>query len=186
IHHYVTYEIWTPFIFYQGQGVTPEHVYELYDVDDLRKSLFFWDLPDGRHSFKGTYEGNGIPFSGIATDEIYLIRAECNARLGNIDDSMKDINTLLVNRYATGTHVDVSAATSEDALNIVLLERRKELLFRGQRWNDLKRFNRDGMNIEIVRTINGVHYKLLPNDIRYVMPIPKYVIDASDLKTNNR
>ncbi len=48
-----------------------------YDSDDLRMNVFFFPY-NGYYGFKGNYAGALYPsFSGIATDEMYLIRAEC-------------------------------------------------------------------------------------------------------------
>src|SRR5690606_36747291 len=62
-------------------------LYRSYNNNDLRRVLFFEDNQDGTYGFKGNYEGFSYNwFDGIASDEIYLIRAECNARLGKLYD----------------------------------------------------------------------------------------------------
>jgi len=103
-------------------------------LDDLRTSVFFFPY-NGYYGFKGNYaRALYLSFSGIATDEMYLIRAECYA----IREAMDDLNTLLLKRYRTGTYVPLSINNKEDALARILLERRKELLMRGLRWIDIK------------------------------------------------
>ncbi|MFA6071642.1 MAG: RagB/SusD family nutrient uptake outer membrane protein [Janthinobacterium sp.] len=72
--------------------------YKQYDNHDLRKNIYFADF-GGRKIFKGSYWGFVLPFfSGLATDELYLIRAECMARKGNVNAAMDDLNMLLVKR----------------------------------------------------------------------------------------
>ncbi|MHB1921118.1 MAG: RagB/SusD family nutrient uptake outer membrane protein, partial [Chitinophagaceae bacterium] len=72
-------------------------LYQSFSGNDLRKSIFFETLDTlGGHEFRGTYSGTpGYFFAGLATDEMYLIRAECFARMGNVPAAMNDLNTLL-------------------------------------------------------------------------------------------
>ncbi|RKR83519.1 RagB/SusD domain-containing protein [Mucilaginibacter gracilis] len=162
-------------------------LYNSYSSNDLRKSVFFSKNSDGSFGFKGSYEGSNGLFGGIATDEVYLIRAECAARQGNATQAMTDLNTLLKTRYSNKiVYTPLSAATANDALNIILVERRKELLYRCLRWMDLKRLNKVGANITLTRTVNGQTYTLPPNDPKYALPIPEDVIALSGMPQNPR
>jgi hypothetical protein len=144
-----------------------------YDDNDLRKKLFF--TADG--TFRGTYDESGWVFGGIATDEIWLIRSECRARTGDVVGAMEDLNHLLKTRWAAGTFIPFVATNRNDALRLILLERRKELLFRGTRWTDLRRLNKDTATAhDITRTIKGTIYTLPYNSERWVLPIPEYVL----------
>ena len=128
--------------------------------------------------FKGSYaQSTSVHFSGITTAEMYLVRAECYARKGNKDAALADLNTLLVRRWKAGSFIPVTAATSQDAFNKIMIERRKELLMRSLRWVDLKRLNKEGANIVLKRVENGQTYTLLPNANYYALPIPKDIID---------
>ncbi|MFB2118843.1 RagB/SusD family nutrient uptake outer membrane protein [Parapedobacter sp. 2B3] len=164
-------------------------LYELYGQNDLRKDFFFRTAELGNH-FKGTYMGAspGINvFGGIATDEVYLIRAECFARLGNSAAAMADLNELLENRWVSGTFVPLTATTPGDALERILIERRKELLFRGLRWSDLRRLNKDPkFEKTLVRLLDQDTFTILPNSSKYVFPIPQAVIDATGMEQNQR
>ncbi|MEZ2334785.1 RagB/SusD family nutrient uptake outer membrane protein [Mucilaginibacter sp. RCC_168] len=162
-------------------------LYNSYSGNDLRKAVFFSKNSDGSFGFKGSYEGSNGLFGGIATDEVYLIRAECAARQGSTTQAMADLNTLLKTRYSNKVaYIPLSAATANDALNIILVERRKELLYRCLRWMDLKRLNKDGANITLTRTVNGQTYTLPPNDPKYALPIPEDVIALSGMPQNPR
>ena len=153
----------------------------LYDNNDLRKTLFFTNNAFvGGYAFIGDYTGN-YSFTGIAVDELYLLRAESYARQGNINAAMSDLNTLLVKRYVTGTFTPRTATSASDALGQVLTERRKELLMRGERWTDLRRLNTDPrFATTLTRSLLGVTYTLPPNDDRYTLQVPDYVIAASN------
>lgn len=158
-----------------------------YHEDDLRKSLFFVTNDDGTFSYKAGYNGDDGLFNGLATDELLLIRAECFARLGKTSQAIQDLNALLAKRWKSGSFVPFTARTSEDALKIILEERRKELVFRGLRWSDLKRLNKEPrFAVTLEKTIAGKEYVLPPNDNRYVFPIPSVVIQMSGIEQNPR
>lgn len=163
-------------------------LYRSYDANDLRKTIYYYifNTTTNAININGGYN-NALnpPFTGLATDEVYLVRAECSARAGNISSALADLNTLLKNRYK-GTFVPVTASSAADALNKILIERRKELPFRGLRWSDLRRLNKDGANIIITRIFNGQTYTLAPNDPKYVLPIPPDVIGYSGIEQNKR
>jgi starch-binding outer membrane protein, SusD/RagB family len=157
-------------------------LYKSYDSNDLRKVIYFKREANG-YSFKGSY-ARSIPFIGIATDEVYLMRAECYARLGDKDAALNDLNTLLVTRWTAGTFVPFTAATAPDALVFILQERRKELLFRSLRWMDIKRLNKEGAGIVLTRVIDGVTYTLAPNDNRYALALPADIIRMTGMAQN--
>jgi starch-binding outer membrane protein, SusD/RagB family len=156
-------------------------LYNSYTDNDLRKLVFFRDNSDGTYSFRGNYTGSSTLYDGVATDELYLIRAESHARQGMVSEAMNDLNTLLVTRWKIDpntnmtTYVDQTAADADEALYIILTERRKELLMRGLRWMDLKRLNKEGADIKLQRTVKGTTYQLLPNAAAYALAIPEDV-----------
>jgi hypothetical protein len=170
-----------------GSSFIVSDIVTSYSSDDLRKSLFCGDNGDGTFTFLGSYSGDYNNFTGLATDEVYLIKAECEARAGNTNDALADLNKLLVNRYKTGTFVPVTAVTADDALGKILAERRKELIYRGTRWADLRRLNKDPrFAVTLTRTINGTVYSLPPNDPRYTLLIPAYIIQYGGYQQNPR
>lgn len=143
-----------------------------YDPNDLRLAAFFQQNGTDSFNLKGNYNGLIYIFLGMAIDEVYLIRAESFARLGKLDSAAHDLNSLLENRYKRGTFVQLSFADQQIALNTIWAERRKELPFRGLRWPDLKRLNKEGASITLTRIVNGIKHTLAPNSNLYVLPIP--------------
>ncbi|HLP37723.1 RagB/SusD family nutrient uptake outer membrane protein [Lacibacter sp.] len=161
------------------------NLYASYAVTDKRRSAFF-RVNTGRLIFRGSYDGSAIYFNGLATDELMLMAAECEARLGEKQAALDYLNQLLVKRYQTGSFVPLAAATAEEALQLVLQERRKELTFRGLRWSDLRRLNTQGSSITLTRNMNGEIVTLSPNSPLYVLPIPDIVIRLSGIAQNER
>lgn len=158
----------------------------MYDANDLRHTLYYTNIFSGQYNLKGNYSASIYPFSGLATDELYLIRAEANAKAGNIAAAMDDLNKLLLNRYKNGTFTPLTPGTQQEALTLIRDERRKELAFRGIRWTDLRRYNKEGANITLQRVLNGNTYTLLPNSKLYALPIPPEVLYLGRLVDNER
>ncbi|OQP48036.1 hypothetical protein A4H97_29815 [Niastella yeongjuensis] len=161
-------------------------LYGSYAVNDLRKKVFFNRDSTKVVGYKASYTGNQFAFSGLATDEVYLISAECKARAGDLPGALQDLNTLLANRFSPDTFQPYSAATPQEVLKFILEERRKELVYRGLRFTDLRRLNKSGAGIVLNRVVNGMIYQLSPNDLRYTLPIPDDALDGSLIVQNPR
>lgn len=161
-------------------------LHSLYSTEDIRGTTYFTNMVSGHYNMNGNYNDNIFPFTGLAVDEMYLVRAEGFARKGNVAAAMQDLNNLLVKRIKKGSFAPLTAASSQQALNLVLMERRKELVFRGLRWTDIRRLNLEGADIVLTRKVNGQTYQLLPGDKRYVLPIPPDIIAFSGIEQNPR
>lgn len=164
---------------------------DLYRPDDLRIPIYFtYNAMANSYSIKRGYYGLGLyPFTGLATDEIYLIKAECLARNNKFGPAMDKLNELLIKRFPNSVanpYIPIAATSSSEALTKILNERRKELIWRGLRWHDLKRLNKEGANISLNRTLNGKTYSLPPNDPRWIFPIPDDEILLSGIQQNLR
>jgi hypothetical protein len=125
--------------------------------------------------------GQNIPIVRLA--EMYLIRAEADARAGNTAQALRDVNTVRVRSGAT----PLSTVTTED----VLQERQLELAFEGFRIHDLHRTN--GIVIQAVAAVPATSTTpaepavpaVLASDPRFVLPIPQREINNNSLLTQN-
>lgn len=163
------------------------NLWNSYVSSDLRKSLFFKKSTDGRNTYWGSYYGGVAFFTGFALDETYLIQAECLARMNRIEEAHVVLNKLKINRFSKGDFQPFTTDSKEDLINEILEERRKELIFRGVRWEDLRRLNlEEGREVTLTRQIDGVMYTLEPNDKRYVWPLPPEAIEAGGYQQNER
>ncbi|MBE8719817.1 RagB/SusD family nutrient uptake outer membrane protein [Sphingobacterium pedocola] len=165
--------------------------YDSYADNDLRKSLYFTVQPgsDGTliENFSNTYSGSWNRFTGLATDELYLIAAETYARTGEYTQACAYLNDMLATRFETGTYVPFASSDETTIIKRVLLERRKQLVGRNRRWFDLKRVQHDPrFAVTLQRTVLGTNYTLPPNDPRYIFPIPHSVINATGMEQNER
>ncbi len=165
-------------------------LYNSYDSSDLRKMCFFRGNSNGFYSFKGSYEdgGDACNYVGIATDEMFITRAECYARSGDKEKAIQDLNTLLISRYKKNRFVPYLSSNTQDILGLILHERRKELIGRGNiRWMDLKRLNLEPAYAKTLsRIYMGKTYTLPPNDDRYALLLPQGIIDATGIPQNIR
>jgi tetratricopeptide (TPR) repeat protein len=166
------------------RALTDTLLYRSYHDNDLRKSAYFKVWDDGTTAFKGSYTGSAKYFSGIASDELYLIRAECNVRTGRVEQGLEDLNHLLGYRYKTGTFDDYDVKGQREALELILNERRKELLYRGLRWMDIKRLNVEEQYIVIQRNVNGQLFSLKPNANAYALPLPEDIVRLAGIPQN--
>lgn len=161
-------------------------VYNLFSNADWRKTLFFNNTESDNVIFKGSYNQSRAPFTGLASDEMYLTRAECLARHGDIKNAEDDLNYFLRHRYRSNSFSPMKLHDEGQALHLILQERRKELIFRELRWMDIKRLNKEGKNIVLQREIGGVTKVLPPNDLRYALAIPDDIIARSGMTQNPR
>lgn len=159
-------------------------LYSSYNQNDLRQEAFFSTEQDGVR-FKGMYNNDQyLPFTGIATDEMFLVRAECEARFNKTSDALNDLNTLLEKRFTTGTYAPITISGTTEIIDTILAERRKELVMRTLRWIDIKRLNKEGRDITPTRVINGQRFTLQPNDNRYAIPLPIDIIRLTGMPQN--
>ncbi|AEV99403.1 hypothetical protein A4D02_26565 [Niastella koreensis] len=159
------------------QALVEPTLLALYKTGDLRRTVFF--TRSSTAGFKPGYYGKIEPFTGLGVAELYLIMAECLARQGDVNNAMYYLNKLLKSRWKAGQYISYTAASPEDALNVILQERRKELVFRGLRYTDVRRLNQTPQSHSLLRTVQGNTYELPPNDLKFALPIPEQVLRLS-------
>ena len=174
-----------------------------YDLDgskatDLRWKYFFvehysyitgstYDYPAYMFDTYMTHSGTNVP-------EMLLIKAECQARLGQWQDGLSTANILRAKRIDPAGVIDLSASSQDEAIKKILEERRREMPIT-MRWYDLRRYNNNdyaGDDVVVTKTffpytdldIQGNEplktYTLEKNDRRYAAPIPNSEIISSN------
>lgn len=166
-------------------GIVSDELYRMYATDDIRKVAFFND----QRNFRGSYDQTYGLFGGLTTSETLLIRAESLVRLGKIKEAVADLNRLRKNRFIEGSDYKLTGTgyNQTDLLRMTLDERRREMVFRGSTWSDLRRLNMDKrFQRTLKRVVDGVEYSLPPGDPRYVFLIPEETIIQSGIQQNKR
>jgi hypothetical protein len=124
-----------------------------------------------------------IPVLRLA--EMYLIRAEAAARLGNYAQALADVNVIRERAGLEGydeTTADLDedgTTTAAEVLEIVLAERRHELFYEGHYFFDLKRFADAVPAAQARLTALGLTGNKL------LFPIPQREIDANPALIQN-
>lgn len=140
------------------------------------------------YGFYGRTFNRTIP-AGINVPDLLLMKAECEARLGNNLTAANDaLNALREKRFATDTYVSVNITDQNALLDFVKEERRRELMGQPERMFDLKRYNRfDNAGISLVHEYDGIDYTLAPNSLNWALPIAqKYILLNPEIIQNPR
>lgn len=126
----------------------------------------------------GKYKSAGQNIPVIRIAEMYLIRAEADARSGSIESALADVNRIRTRSNATPyTAADFTAA---NAVDLVLRERQLELAFEGFRIHDLKRVNGVVVPARAATPTAPAAPAILATDDVFVLPIPKRETDLND------
>lgn len=158
----------------------------LYEANDLRRKLFFRQLDDGHFTFVGDYgeELTADMFSGTTTAEMLLIRAESHIRDGEARLAIDDLLQLQKMRYNNADITYLEGMSDSSILHEILLERRKELVFRGIRWSDIRRLNEE-FPLRLEKSIGTSKYVMESEDIKnYAFAIPQIIIERTTIEQN--
>lgn len=113
----------------------------------------------------------------IAVPEMMLIVAEAEARAGQIAPALNQLNNLRKKRFKPADYTDLTAATPDDALKLVIDERRRELFGKGLRWFDMRRLDSDSrFRKTYTRANTAASYKLEAGSNIFVQQIPGKVM----------
>ena len=169
-----------------GEVIATKDLYDTYTSSDVRRELitegsrldgeqdahFIWKYPRGASS----YDDN---IKVLRLAEIYLIRAEARAEAATPDfaGACDDLNEIVLRADPTATPVNL---TGQDLVDRIILERRKELAFEGNRLFDINRKKMDLTHIQSMETREFTY----PNN-RFIMPIPYSERNANDNISQN-
>ena len=193
-------------LYAHGQ-ISPELV-NLFERDDLRfrtdflrqsgaSIISYYDVGSGAAIWTPATDCTRFTYMtvGLRTAEVYLILAEAYARLGNLSEAKRYVETLRAHRIKGGDGTIAQPANQKEMMDQIILERRKELLFGFHRFFDLKRFNTEPEYAKTtVRTfpvvnVSEVHpqqtYTLRPDSRMYIIPFPKTARDKNPNLTLN-
>lgn len=149
------------------------------------------DLRLTRHFNFSGWHSPFLKYVGPSTPEMYLIRAEVSARNNDVQAALDDLNEIRKYRFMEEDYQEILSGDVDDIFELVMLERRRELLFKAHRWFDVKRLNAEGKwNVTFERrdADDNVIATLPPNDNNWIFAIPQKIIFQfnPDLKQNPR
>lgn len=150
-----------------GKRFVSDDFWTMYETGDLRAK--YYQEEDGAYHYVNFPE----TFSGILISEMLLIRAECNARKGNLALALQDINKIRAHRFTAADYTELASSDKEEVMNWVLRERKIELAWVGLRWFDMKRLNKEvEYQTTLTRTYKGKTIVFEPNSDLWVFPFP--------------
>lgn len=111
---------------------------------------------------------------GITTVEIYLIKAECLARAGQISEALGVLNTVRKTRILPASYQDISTTDQAAALRAIYRTKNNELVNTLIPFADARRLNAEGVyKVSFTKTANGNTYTLPSDSHLWTMPFPQ-------------
>ncbi|RXK85416.1 RagB/SusD family nutrient uptake outer membrane protein [Filimonas effusa] len=167
----------------------------LYSPGDFRLLFYTNRNPDFTVNVNGRLRKYGVSYSryGLQLPELYLLQAECKARLNDLSGAVTAVETLRKNRMPVAdATVPAPVAGNQAALiKFIVDERTREFAMEGYRWFDMRRLAADPLfagesYTHTMYNADGTTatYQLkLPE--RLVLKIPRNVTDANPDIVNN-
>jgi hypothetical protein len=186
------FSFWT---FSANELVLSRQTVDLFDASDLRlkfysKATYFGpDYPNGLLRKMGP---SNIQY-GVLVPDIYLLRAECKARLNDLTGAKADVETLRKNRMPASSAPVPTAVASQSLslLKFILDERIREFAVSGYRWFDMRRLSVDPLFSNTVfthtlySTTGSVASTFTLKPARFVLRFPQKVMDENPGMQNN-
>ena len=180
-----------------NEFVITQSTAELYGSSDMRLNCFSaTPYPSGAVFPNGMLRRTspGSAHIGVVVPDIYLLMAECKARLGDLEAATTDLETFRSNRMpASDALVPPDVATDKVSLvRFILEERLREFALTGYRWFDMRRLSTDPEYSDTIGTTHQVldgdgnivdTYTLKPE--RLVMRFPQKLMDQNPGMENN-
>ncbi len=122
------------------------------------------------------YFGRG----SLTTTEVYLIKAECLARTGDVSGAMGLVNEVRQQRILPDVYQPLTASNATEALQHIIKVKTNALVMTFQTFADRRRWNLDSSTATTLsRTIDGETRTLSPDSYLWIMPFPQGAVDNS-------
>jgi hypothetical protein len=185
---------------YNGNGFRSDYLVltpqtqALFGQNDLRLNFYAAKFPFNTPNPSGRLSKYSLQYSkfGLQLSDLYLLRAECKARLNDLTGAKTDVETLRKNRMpATDAVIPNAIATNQAALiRFVFEERIREFAVEGYRWFDMRRqsvdpiFNGQTYTHTVYSDPSAPVVYTLRTD-RLTFRIPDYLMLANPKLVNN-
>lgn len=156
---------------------------ELFD----KANDFRWTFYAGVENADGSYSRNDVqqvsPNSLVSVADILLIRAECYAKMNEVEKACDDLHTLRSTRVNADSYTKLETTDKDVALSWIKEERVRELAFSVNNLWDLKRYYAEGRDVPTFTRnweVLPETYTLEPGSDKYYLEIPAEVFELSD------
>jgi tetratricopeptide (TPR) repeat protein len=113
-------------------------------------------------------------YGGMTTVEVYLIKAECLARAGQITRALDVLNTVRKTRILPEVYQDITTSDQATALNAIFKTKNNELILTIVPFADARRLNAEGVyKVSFTKVDAGTTYTLSSESHLWTMPFPQ-------------
>lgn len=166
-------------IYYQSgeSSLTIERAAQFEDYD--AKFLSRWKLRTvGADTYYASTLRGFFNYGGITTVEMYLVKAECLARNGDIQSALDLVNDVREKRILPDYYTDAEASNLTEAMDVIIQLKRNELILSIVPFGDLRRLNNEGTHTyTLTKMVEGETLTLSPTSHLWTMPFPQGAID---------
>lgn len=111
---------------------------------------------------------------GITTTEVYLIKAECLARTGDVAGAVALINKVRRARILAEAYTDFAATTAEEAIRKIRQVKANALIQTPVPFCDTRRLNLEpAYAVTLTKTVDGRQLTLPPDSYMWTFPFPQ-------------
>lgn len=128
--------------------------------------------------------------AGITTTEVYLIKAECQARKNQVSEALKTLDKVRETRILPEYYQASSAANTAEAIDLIRRTKDNEMMNTMIPFIDYKRYNAEGTYARtLTKEFDGKTYTLKPDSHLWTMVFPANSINRPGngvLKQNSK
>ena len=167
--------------------MSPDLISYFDKVNDLRWKYVHVD-DNGIHRWIGVRSSGDYDYS-LTVPLIMLFKAECEARVGTVENALTALNQLRAKRFINTYDATLSTTDKDVAIQYALDEARRELRFTAHRFSYIRRLNtHHNANISITRkSSTGETITLPANSNKWTLPIPRInLVTNPEIEQNPR
>lgn len=113
-------------------------------------------------------------YGGMTTVEVYLIKAECLARAGQVTKALDVLNTVRKTRILPEVYQDITTSDQATALNAIFKTKNNELILTIVPFADARRLNAEGVyKVSFTKVDAGTTYTLSSESHLWTMTFPQ-------------
>ena len=117
-------------------------------------------------------------YGGLTTTEVYLIKAECLARTGKVQEAMDILNAVRIKRILPTVYQPLVPTDAVTALKYIIKTKANELIMTIMPFADTRRRNKEAnLARTFTKVADGTTYSLSPTSHLWTMPFPKGATD---------
>jgi len=110
---------------------------------------------------------------GLTTTEVYLIKAECQARMNDVPGAMATLDAVRITRIFLENYTPSSAATAVQAVKLIQRTKANNLILGLAPFADMRRLNKDSdYAVTLSKSEGGEALTLSPGSHLWTMPFP--------------